>query len=210
MKKFDENRRNTIKGMAAFSALAMFGNTLNAEETNKTETLVLLNDSKFSTEFERGVNKVESNTNHIKKVNLVNDYASFDNLIKEYLSNNNIKKITGLLTQADYLLLNEKIKGTGITLKAEISHIVSSNGTQHSFSVTNCSSSVISNAKSVLELNQNWANLTGFILGGATTNSVLSRLNKNGFKETTIKKDLKGDTKLVSFLATINKEIKNV
>lgn len=210
MKKFDESRRNTIKGMAAFSALAMFGNTLNAEETNKTQTLVLLNDSKFSTEFERGVNKVESNNNHIKKVNLIGDYASFENLLKEYISNNNIKKITGLLTQADFVLLNEKIKGTGITLKAEIAHTISEKGTEHNFCVTNCSSSVISNAKSVLEINQNWANLTGFILGGASSSKVLSRLNKNGFKETTITKNLKGDTKLVSFLATIDKEIKNV
>ncbi len=210
MKKFNENRRNTIKGMAAFSALAMFGNTLNAHTANKTQTLVLLNNSRYSSEFAKGINNVDSTINHIKEIDLINDYLSFDNMIKKYLRDDNINKITGLVTQADFVLFNEAIKGTGITLKAEISHTISQKGTEHNFSVTNCSSSVISNAKSVLNINQNWANLTGFILGGATTNKVLSRLNQNGFKSTTIKNNIKGDTTLVSFLATIDKEIKNV
>lgn len=210
MKIIDENRRNALKSMAAFSALALVTNTLYGEEIKKNEILVLLNDSIFTTDFIKGIKKVESNSNNIEKVDLIGDYASFNNIFKKHLLNKNIKKITGLLTHGDYILFVEKIKGSGIELKAEIFHSISQNGTEHNFCVTNSASNIMSNAKTILEIDNNWAQLTGFILGGANTSSVLSRLNKNGFKETTIKKNQIGDTKLVSFLATINKEIKNV
>ncbi len=209
MKKVDENRRNTLKGMAAFSALTMFGNTLNAGEVKKLKTLVLVSNSEFCADFAKGVNKVESNINHIKKIDLIKDYVSFDSLIKE-CQFNDIKKITGLLSQSDYILLVERLKGTGINLKAEIFHTISEAGTKHSFSVTNTASGVISNSKTILESNNDWASSIGFILSGTNTNNVVSFFNKNGFKEATIEKSEKGDTKLVSFLATINKEIKNV
>jgi len=208
MKTINENRRNALKSMATFSALAMLGNTLYAQETEKNRTLVLLNDSIFTTDFIKGINKVESNSYNIQKVDLIGNYTSFNNIFRNHLLNT--KRIIGLLTQGDYTLFIEKIKGTGIKLEAEILHSISQNGTEHNFCVTNSASNVISSAKTVFEIDNNWAELTGFILSGANTSIVLSRLNKNGFKESTIKKSQTGDTQLISFLAIIDKEIKNV
>ncbi len=211
MKAVDAKRRTTLKGMAALSALATFGTSLYASaDKSIKKTVVLLNDSLFAKQFAEGVQKSEDSLNTIENVNLIEDYASFTKTMKKHLSNKDVTTLTGLLTEGDYALLVEMIKDNGLKLKTEIVHDIAEHGTAHHISATHTASSVLSSAKSALESNSEWAYLTGYILGGGCADSVLASIGKNDFNQVTIKKAEKGDTKLVSFLATISKERSNV
>lgn len=201
----DVERRDSLKKIIAFSTLAVFGNNLFSNDNVKDEILVLLNDSIYNKDFISGIKKVESKINYVENINLIENYNSFNSLFNKYLTNKNLKTITGLLSESDYALFVNILKEKGISLNVEISHLISNEGTKHHIS-TNNQNNLFSNIKTTLQSEVKWPYSIAYILNSVKTNSHFSIFSKNEFKELTIKRLDRGEDKLVSFLATIKKE----
>ena len=206
MKPVDTKRRTVLKGALAASAIAAFGSSLYAEESLKTESLVLLNETPYSKAFLDGLGQSKKNLATVENVNILQDYQNFATLMKSHLNGDKVTSITGLLSEADYLLMVEYFQSNGVNLKAEIFHNVSNSGTKHFITTSHTASGIISNAKRTLDQTDQWAFLSGHILGGDATNSSKNSQKVNSFEEVTISRNECGDTNLISFLATISKE----
>lgn len=206
MKTVDRQRRTVLKGAIAASAIAAFGTSLYAGESEKSDSLVLLNTTPYSKAFLDGLAYKKSATLHVKNVNILQDYQSFASLLQSHLNGNQITSITGLLKEADYLLMVEYFQSHGVNLKAEIFHNISQSGTKHYITTAHTASGVISSAKKVLDYSDQWAFLSGQILGGSSANSSLKTHKENSYEELIISRNECGNTNLISFLATISKE----
>lgn len=206
MKPVDTKRRTVLKGALAASAIAAFGSSLYAQERSKTESLVLLNETPYSKAFLDGLGQSKKNLATVENVNILQDYQNFATLMKLHLNGDKVTSITGLLTEADYLLMVEYFQSNGVNLKAEIFHNVSNSGTKHYITTSHTASGIISNAKRTLDQTDQWAFLSGHILGGDATNSSKNSQKINSFEEVTISRNERGDMNLISFLATISKE----
>ncbi|MFT7005149.1 MAG: hypothetical protein ACJAWW_002522 [Sulfurimonas sp.] len=206
MKTVDTKRRTVLKGALAASAIAAFGSSLHAGESGKKESIVLLSDTSYSKAFLDGLNQADKSLNHVENVNIIQDYSKFTSIMKSYLNGNKVTAITGLLKESDYMLMVEYFQSNGVNLKAEIYHNISNSGTKHYITTSHTASGIISNAKRTLDQNDQWAFLSGFILGGSSADLSQNSAKANSFEEVTISRNERGDTNLISFLATISKE----
>ena len=208
MKTVDAKRRTVLKGALAASAIAAFGSSLYAKDSEKSESLVLLNDTPYSKAFVDGLGQKKTNQSTVANINILQDYQSFATLMKSHLNGDKVTSITGLLSEADYLLMVEYFQSNGVSLKAEIFHNISNSGTKHYITTSHTASGIISSAKRTLDQSDQWAFISGHILGGDAANS--SKQTSNSFEETTISRNERGNTNLISFLATVSKEKKYV
>ncbi|MFT5661419.1 MAG: hypothetical protein ACI9TV_002065 [Sulfurimonas sp.] len=206
MKTVDTKRRTVLKGAVAASAIVAFGSSLYAQENATSESLVLLNATPYSKAFIDGLGHSKKNLATIENVNILQDYQSFTSMMKSHLNGNKVTSITGLLSEADYILMVEYFQSNGVNLKAEIFHKISTSGTKHYITTAHTASGIISNAKKTLDQTDQWAFLSGHILGGNATNLSKNTQGVNSFKEVTISRKECGNTNLISFLATISKE----
>ena len=204
MKIVDTKRRTVLKGALAASAIAAFGSSLYASDSQKAESLVLLNDTPYSKAFVDGLGQSKKSLTTVENINILQDYQSFATLMKSHLNGDKITTITGLLSEADYHLMVEYFQSNGVNLKAEIVHNISNSGTKHHITTSHTASGVISSAKRTLDQTDQWAFLSGHILGGDAANT--SKHTSNSFEEATISRNERGDINLISFLATVSKE----
>lgn len=123
MKLQNEKRRTTLKGMAAFSALALVGNSLSAKATlEKDKNLILVSSSK---EAQNILSKLEVSTSNVEVVDFIKNYTTSLNKIEKYLSKNHTVNVSGIFTYADFILLEESLKNKDFKIKSEIHHEIS-------------------------------------------------------------------------------------
>lgn len=206
MKTVDTQRRTVLKGVVAASAIAAFGSSLYAGENEKSNSLVLLNETPYSQEFLDGLGEKKRADMYVENVNILQDYQKFASMMKSHLNGDKVTSITGLLSEADYLLMLEYFQSHGVNLKAEIFHNISQNGTKHYITTAHTASKIISSAKKSLDYSEQWAFLSAQILGGSSAYSSQISQKENRYEELTISRNECGNTNLISFLATISKE----